>query len=243
MSAERSLSSEHAAMLRASAISDEVAGARGYWTATKRTELADLGFARYQQIAPALVLPLWVSRARSSTTRPGGTPRIDPERGREIKYETVAGSSVRLDVPPPCRPLIGRPDGALWITEGAKKADALATAGVTAIALLGVDCFKTDDWDRVALDGRRVYVCFDSDAMVKRSVYGALSRLAGMLDAKGAAVRSCISRPTTARSGSMTTWRTGARSRICTRASSPNSANPRPSPSPSAQWRSRPRSC
>ena len=189
MSAKRSLSPEHAAMLRASAISDEVAGARGYWTATKRTELADLGFARYQQIAPALVVPVWGVEGEivNYQARPE-TPRIDPERGREIKYETVAGSSVRLDVPPPCRPLIGRPDGALWITEGAKKADALATAGLTAIALLGVDCFKTDDWDRVALDGRRVYVCFDSDAMIKRSVYGALSRLAGMLDAKGAAV-------------------------------------------------------
>jgi hypothetical protein len=176
-------------MLQASAISEEVALARGYWTATKRSELRDLGFATPQQLVPAIVIPVrGVDGSIVNYQARPDTPRIDPERAREIKYETVAGSSIRLDVPPACRKLIGSPLVPLWPTEGIKKADALASAGLCAIALMGVDAINTDDWDRIALDGRRVYVCFDSDVMVKPSVHGALSRLAGKLRAKGADV-------------------------------------------------------
>jgi hypothetical protein len=45
---------------------------------------------------------------------------------------------MRLDCPPRCRALLGDPATLLWITEGQKKADALASAGATALALLGV---------------------------------------------------------------------------------------------------------
>ena len=197
MSAARALADGHLKMLKASAISEEVALARGYWTACKRSELRDLGFVTVQQIVPALVVPIWgvTGEIVNYQSRPD-TPRIDPERGREIKYETVAGSSIRLDVPPPCRPRVGYPNGALWITEGCKKADALASAGLTAISLLGVDCFKSDDWDRVPLEDRRVYVAYDSDVMVKPSVYSALERIQKYLAARGADV-SFVYLPTT----------------------------------------------
>jgi hypothetical protein len=193
----RSLLPQHQELLRKSAIADAVAEARGYFSATKRTELGDLGFARYQQLVPALVVPIWGVRGEvvNYQSRPD-RPRVDAERGREVKYETVADSSVRLDVPPGCRPLLGSPLAALWVTEGSRKADALASAGVCAISVLGVDCINTDDWDRVALDERRVYVVFDSDVMVKRTVHGALERLAKLLRAKGAAV-SFVYLPTT----------------------------------------------
>ena len=51
------LSDAHRAMLEASAISDDVIQARGYWTATDKHELAQLSFAEHQQIIPALVVP------------------------------------------------------------------------------------------------------------------------------------------------------------------------------------------
>ncbi len=137
------------------------------------------------------------------------TPRIDPERGREIKYETVAGSTIRLDVPPPCRPRIGSTHSALWVTEGVKKADALATAGACAIGLLGVDCFKTDDWDRVSLDGRDVYVANDSDVMVNPSVCTRRWTGYGSTWARRAPARdSCTSRRRSGRSELTITWRT-----------------------------------
>jgi hypothetical protein len=37
------------------------------------------------------------------------------------------------------------------------------------------------DWEEVALKGRRIFLCFDSDAMLKRDVYLALCRLAAFL--------------------------------------------------------------
>jgi hypothetical protein len=186
------LSPEHAALLRASAISDEMAAARRYSTATRRTELEDLGFERFQRIVPALVLPSWGVDGEivNYQARPD-RPRIDRERGREVKYETVAGSTVRLDVPPACRPHLGSTRRPVWITEGIRKGDALASAGLCAVALLGVDCIRTgvaDDWSRIALDERHVYIAFDSDVMRKASVHGALERLVGLLGGKGAIV-------------------------------------------------------
>src|SRR5262245_9352029 len=184
------ISPAHAELLRASAINDTVADARGYYTATKKAELAERGFDTYQRIVPALVLPVWgvTGEVVNYQARPD-RPRVDRERGREVKYETVAGSHIALDVPPPCRQSIGSTRTPLWVTEGIRKADALATAGLCAIGLLGVDCFICPDWDRVALDERRVYICFDSDVMPKASVRSALERIAAYLTAKGAIVR------------------------------------------------------
>ena len=82
-----------------------------------------------------------------------------------LKYEQPKGASMRLDCPPPCRPQIGDPAIPLWITEGQKKADALASHGFCAIALLGVWNWrgKNDlggltalaDWEYIALQGPR----------------------------------------------------------------------------------------
>ena len=183
------LSPEHRALLEASAISDEIADARGYFTATTAAELGRLGFDSYQRIAPALVLPVWGVDGQivNYQARPD-RPRVDRERGREVRYETVAGSVVQPDVPPACRPHLGAARRPLWITEGIRKGDALASRDLCAIALLGVDCFHTDDWDRIALDERNVYVVYDNDVMHKAAVHDALERLAKLLTAKGAIV-------------------------------------------------------
>jgi hypothetical protein len=185
----RELLDDHRSMLAASAISDDVIAARGYFSATQRSELADLGFATIQRIVPALVVPLWGVNGEivNYQARPD-RPRIDSERGRQIKYETVAGSSIALDVTPTQRQHIGSARRPLWFTEGAKKADALASRDVCAVALTGVWCFRTDDWDRIALDGRRVYIAFDNDVMRKRSVHSALEALAKLVAGYGAIV-------------------------------------------------------
>jgi hypothetical protein len=56
------------------------------------------------------------------------------------------------------------------------------------VTLLGVQCWRTDDWDRIALDERDVYIAFDSDVMVKRAVHTALEQLGEFLAARGATV-------------------------------------------------------
>ena len=85
------------------------------------------------------------------------------------------------------QPLIGNPQEPLWITEGIPKGDALASRGVCAIALNGVWGFKgtnehggkviLPDWQHVVLNGRQVYVVFDSDLETKRDVAEALDAL------------------------------------------------------------------
>ena len=63
------------------------------------------------------------------------------------------------------------------VTEGVRKVDAIVSKGMTAIALLGVWNWRGTnqqggktalaDWEAVALNGRPVYLCFDSDVMTK----------------------------------------------------------------------------
>ena len=123
------LAPEHRALLEASGIAPEVAAERGYFTASRRSELARSRVCRLQQIVPALVLPCWgVDGAIVNYQARPDRPRVDAERGREVKYETVAGSH------PPRRPAalppeLGRTPTPLWITEGIRKGDALARPG------------------------------------------------------------------------------------------------------------------
>src|SRR4051812_44812651 len=109
MAAARELADHHRQLLEQSAISADMAAARGYFTARSAAELRRLGFERYQQNAPALVIPCWGVDGQivNYQARPD-RPRVDRDRGREVKYETVAGSHVRLDVPPAARPMLGR---------------------------------------------------------------------------------------------------------------------------------------
>jgi predicted P-loop ATPase len=109
---------------------------------------------------------------------------------------------MRLDCPPPCQPRLGDPSVPLWITEGQKKADALASVEQCAIALLGVWNWRGKnvlggatvlaDWEHVALKDRDVRIIFDSDLKKNKHVQAALSRLADWLKSKGARVRTAL---------------------------------------------------
>jgi len=201
---EHSLSPEHRRVLEdESAIAPEVIAERGYRTIVSPADLLDLGFATSQRRVPGLLLPLHPTN--------GGEPPLcvfRPDRPRELrgkdgsvrilKYEVPKGASTRLDCPPSCQALLADPSVPLWITEGQKKADALASLGLCAIALLGVWSWRgrnafggttfLADWDHVALNGRDVRVVFDSDVMTKRQVHQALDRMRDHLQRKGAHV-------------------------------------------------------
>src|SRR5262245_17192840 len=99
------LAPDHAKLIEDSAISPEVAIARGYWTARTQRELELLGFGKQQRIVPALVVPIrGVTgeivnyQIRPDRPRIGKTKTGNP--GKPLKYETVEGSRMRLDVPP-----------------------------------------------------------------------------------------------------------------------------------------------
>ena len=124
-------------------------------------------------------------------------PRRFPD-GRIAKYEMPGKERVCLDVPPTVREHIGNPKIPLFITEGIKKGDALASRGACVVSLLGVTCWRgtnehggkttLEDWPDVALNEREVFIVFDSDVMRKLAVYKALVNVRGWLQGRGAKV-------------------------------------------------------
>ena len=197
------LSDSHLMMLTGeSAINVDRITERGYQTITDASALAMLGFAPYQQRVPGLLIPILAPDG----TIPLHQYRPDSPRQKEnksgkleiVKYETPKGAGMRLDVPPICRPALADPAVPIWITEGVKKGDALACAGLCSVALLGVWNFKGRndlggtallvDFDLIAWNGRAVRIVFDSDVMHKRPVQLAMERLTEIISRRGASV-------------------------------------------------------
>lgn len=194
LSKAAALSEKHRrALLKESGIAPEVAAERGYWTARKRAELTDR--PKYQRRIPALVIPTYSPDGETirSRLRPDN-PRRNRKNGKEIKYEQPGGEGITLDVHPRNQDRVKDAGEDLWITEGEKKADALTSHGLCAVALFGVDCWGKKGealpcWDHIALEGRAVNVVFDSDVMEKPEVQSALSRLTEALEDRGASVQ------------------------------------------------------
>ena len=189
---------QHAALLTASAITDEIARARGYRSVEQKARLTELGFSSTQARVPALLIPIWDVRGEIALyqTR-ADEPRI--RDGKAVKYETPAHSRMVLDVPPACRRHLGDPHIPLFVTEGIRKADAAASLGLCCVALMGVWNWRGSnedggtialaDWESIALNDRVAYVVFDSDVMTKTGVYEALVRLRAFLQSRHANVQ------------------------------------------------------
>ncbi|MFN8474903.1 MAG: DUF3854 domain-containing protein [Anaerolineae bacterium] len=192
---ETNLLPQHQALLDASGISAEVASARGYRSITSKAEARSLGFGTAQCRAPALLIPIYDCRGQLATyqLRPD-EPRII--NSKPVKYETPSGTRMVLDVPPKVRANLRNPATPLFITEGARKADAAVSHGFCCISLLGVWNWRGSnedggklalpDWDNIALNGRQVYIAFDSDVMTKLPVRDALVRLKAFLEHRDA---------------------------------------------------------
>ena len=188
---------QHAQMLAASGITPEHARARGYVTIDTKVRLDRLGITPSGRNIPGLLVPSL--RVDGSVWGYQYRPDHPRERsGKPVKYETPTKQRNGLDVPPGVGPALADPSVPLWVTEGVKKADAAALAGLACVALPGVWSWRgtngnggktaISDWHDVALNGRRVILAFDSDVTRKRPVRMALDALAGYLTSKGASV-------------------------------------------------------
>jgi hypothetical protein len=185
--------------LAASKIDPGVARARGYTSVDAQADLQRHGFSQSQRRAPGLLIPVHDvhGQIRLHQYRPDN-PRVNGD-GKSRKYETPTGARMCIDVPPPVRGQLVDPSVPLYITEGARKADAAVTAGLCCVALLGVWNWKGSNelggkaalscWDGIALNGRDVYIAYDSDAATKDAVQRAMQRLARFLGDRGAVVR------------------------------------------------------
>lgn len=181
------LSSNHMReLLDESGIARAVINERGYHEAKDSGELMDLGFAPSQRRVPGLLIPLHsVDGIQFGSIYKPDNPRVI--KGKTLKYENPKGSHLRVDCPPRCQPQLGDPTVPLFVTEGVKKGDALASRGCCTVDLLGVWGFKgknesggttvLDDWHHIALRGRPVYIAYDSDVTVKPQVRQALDTL------------------------------------------------------------------
>jgi uncharacterized protein YjhX (UPF0386 family) len=180
---------------------------RGYRTVTDRRQLEALGFSKQQCRVPGILIPLHRVNGDGIVAyqfRPD-IPRLN-NRGRPIKYETQAGAINRIDCPPSCRDGLANPGIDLLVTEGLKKADAMASQGECVIALTGIWNWRarnqfggvtvSPDFDHIALNGRPVLLVPDSDYATNPGVAQAARRLAAILKGKKATVSVVLLPPT-----------------------------------------------
>jgi hypothetical protein len=86
-----------------SAIDPAVVLERGYYLENTKAGLKRIGFGRSQQRAPALVIPRFNPSGESIPPQiKPDNPHVEEHNGksRPRKYETPAGTGVRLSVPP-----------------------------------------------------------------------------------------------------------------------------------------------
>ena len=199
------LDQKHIDHLTGSAIALDVIAERGYYSLAPgdTTSAADLLSVKPATIKPAmhdgaLVIPL---RRLGNGTPYAYVVRPDlPVIGRDgkpRKYLYPTGSTNILDALPRYHAALGDPRKPLWLTEGAKKADALSSAFRDAIAVLnmnGVTGWRatnavggkvaSPDMQDIAFNGREIVVCPDGDYKTKPSVQKAISNLVHYLEAR-----------------------------------------------------------
>ncbi len=168
-------------------ISPDVAKERGYVRIMSFAQLdayAHQLTERQQRQTPGLLVPIYRLGEPVISTfvlRPD-KPRVD-RSGSTVKYEWPAGVPHCLDVLPRYRDALQDPTKDLWFTEGAKKADALASLlgdSIVPVNLSGVWawCKKDssgalhalDDFTAIVLKGRKVVLAFDSDILTNSTV-------------------------------------------------------------------------
>ena len=126
--------------------------------------------------------------------RPDDPDPKNPGHKYEQPCKALGGSGNVLDVHPRMRSLLEEPSVPLWWVEGIKKADALTSRGAVAVGISGVWNWLSegepisDMWE-IPVEGRPVYVCFDSDMLCNPGVQEAAERLAEHLLRRGAEVR------------------------------------------------------
>lgn len=194
------LSPEHVTELNSSRIDSGLIESRGYRTLgpEARETLIEIGCpawaVRDESAFPGLFIPMYrvgTGEYMAFQFKPAAEqPR--PGTDKLVKYIGPKGVGNRLDVHPDCVGRVSDVAQPLWITEGVKKSDALASRGLAAVTLTGVWNWRNQqgalgDWEDVPLKGRTIVVCFDADAATNPQVRNAMIRLVGWLKSRGAA--------------------------------------------------------
>jgi hypothetical protein len=201
-SARPELLEHHRQLLIDRGLNELTIAARGYSSTVMPGWLRQVGFSiEDSKRTPGLVIPIRDVHGDPAfyQYRPD-TPR---ERdGKAVKYAMPVKVRMVLDAPLPTQHKLDDVSVPLWVTEAPIKADAIVSAGGTAVATFGVWGFKgrrprggastmLPDWEWIALQGRTVYLVPDSDVASNKHVRDAVTRLGLALDSRGADVRYC----------------------------------------------------
>lgn len=191
------LSDHHLSELKSSCVSQEIIESRGYRTVTEeeRGELVEMGVpvwaTRSETAFPGLLIPMYRATGEqiSYQFKPAAPQKAPGRDGKPMKYVSLRGTPNVLDVHPSSNESVRGSEAPLWVTEGVKKADALASRGIAAIALTGVWNWRgktgaLGDWEDVPLKDRTVVICFDADARENRMVMLAMRRFGAWLTSK-----------------------------------------------------------
>jgi len=189
------LSDEHyTEVVEGSGVAPELLEGR-YRTVTAK-EAQALGFSE-RQARDGLLITLCSPKGERSYVLKPYKPRTEVKKNGKQKfhkYEQEGSFRSVVDVHPSMRWRLLSSDEPMYVTEGAKEADCLASRDRLAVDLAGVGRSGRDrrellpDWDDVPLEGRRVYIAFDADFQKRRKVARASVRLAERLTGRGARV-------------------------------------------------------
>ncbi|MCE9597039.1 MAG: DUF3854 domain-containing protein [Spirochaetia bacterium] len=195
------LSDSHLQELRDSGISPEIMAAAELFSASDRGQICkSLGrFDLKPEHLPALGIPYYLP-GQQDDVQVRFKPQV-PVKGRDgksAKYLSAAGGSTHLYFPPSMRGDSVRNDVSipLIIVEGEKKALCAESNGFASVAIAGVTCWNHpgtkelhEDFCYIGLEGRLIYISFDSDAQSNAIVSSQEKRLARALVTSGATVR------------------------------------------------------
>ena len=196
----------HQTMLEESAIDPATAEARGYYsledTAHNRAHLKAERMLPDQIRLPALAIPIYkMGQLYCVTIRPD-TPRIrhKAHKDEQVKYEWPYGVPITPDIPAYSLPYVVERNCTLFLTEGAKKLDAIIShfdfCGVISVNGVWGWQRKNIDGEHVMLDcfndiplrNRIVCLALDGDARTNLQVRGANNALRHALLRRGAIV-------------------------------------------------------
>lgn len=191
------LLAHHLVDLQSSGLTNETIRAAGIYSEANPAHLAQiLGWRNpVRKIAPALVFPYSGPQGYSGYSRiKPDNPRV--REGSPVKYESPKGRPNEIYFPPGVCDRLNDTAVPLHITEGEKKALALVQHGYTTLGLVGVFGWKEPRQEslRPALElipvqGRDVFIVFDSDVRHKPGVRDAETRLAVHMKQRGAHVK------------------------------------------------------
>lgn len=195
------LSDEHRrALVEGSGISPEILAERGVRSLASGRDLPKPYSWRQKKRAPGILFTAHRPNGQTSTIfRPDKPNPKKPGHKYEQECKHLGGSGNVLDIHPSARHLVGDTSVPVLFTEGVKKGDSTTSAArregteIVAVSISGVWNYLSDgepisDMSEIPVEGRKVYVCFDSDMFRKPEVMMAAERLAEHFEGRGADV-------------------------------------------------------